>query len=298
MANAELVDAGCFITQMNELLLIDPLYINCTMTNYCNGYISGKEDLVPRERLNGIYFKNAKPGLWSCFAIRETNKACLKNATKQEAATDVAHESDHNSYNNIRNEMVLSFICLNNTEYMRECLTIEKVDELKWERLEPNEKIHPALDQTGNCSSTVHSDCKNEKMTNSRSDKSELLPLENYFTNILTIESGQGGLFCIESIKHSADLLFQKHGMNNISSREQLDNLFNQNMNDLYPWFDKICNLTMSSSVAVIDFIDMPIGCVCLSSSDCVVNYLCEVVRDEVTDEVWAIRVNFLAPLK
>ncbi|ANQ07704.1 Uncharacterized protein PCOAH_00021430 [Plasmodium coatneyi] len=297
MGNAELVDAGCFITQMNELLLIDPLYINCTMTNYCNSYISGKENLLPREKLNGIYFKNAKPGLWSSFAIRENSQACLKKTAMQETETDAENRNNNNSYNNVRNEMVLSFICFNNTEYMHEYLTVEKVDKLKWEKLERNEG-HPGGGQTGRFNSTVNTDSKNEKMGNLHNNKNELLPLENYFTNVLTVESGQVGLFCMESIKHSADLLFQKHGMNNISSREQLDNLFNQNMNDLYPWFDKICNLTMSSSVAVIDFMDMPIGSVCLSSSDCVVNYLCEVVRDEVTDEVWAIRVNFLEPLK
>ncbi|KJP87095.1 hypothetical protein AK88_03263 [Plasmodium fragile] len=297
MTNAKLIDAGCFITQMNELLLIDPLYINCTMTNYCNSYISGQEQLLPTEKLNGIYFKNAKPGLWSSFAIRENNQAFLKKMVNQETETDIPNRNDKNSYNNIRNEIVLSFICFNNTEYMHEYLTVEKVDMLKWERLEPNETLLGG-GETGKCNSSVHTDFKNDKAANFYTSNSELLPLENYFTNVLTIESGQVGLFCMDSIKNSADLLFKKHGMKNISSREQLDNLFNQNMNNLYPWFDKICNLTMSSSVAVIDFIDMPIGCVCLSSSDCVVNYLCEVVRDEVTDEVWAIRVNFLSPLK
>ncbi|CAA9987856.1 conserved Plasmodium protein, unknown function [Plasmodium knowlesi strain H] len=297
MANAELVDAGCFITQMNELLLIDPLYINCTMTNYCNSYISGKEKLLPRERLNGIYFKNAKPGLWSSFAIRENNQACLKKTSNQETETDAENRNNNNSYNNVRNEMVLSFICFNNTEYMHEYLTVEKVDKLKWEKVKPNES-HLRVGQADQYNSTVNIEYKNEKTGIFHHNKNELLPLENYFTNVLTIESGQVGLFCMESIKHSADLLFQKHEMNNISNKEELDNLFNQNMNDLYPWFEKICNLTLSSSVAVVDFIDMPIGCVCLSSSDCVVNYLCEVVRDEVTDEVWAIRVNFLSPLK
>ncbi|KMZ80934.1 hypothetical protein PVIIG_02152 [Plasmodium vivax India VII] len=297
MANAELVDAGCFITQMNELLLIDPLYLNCAMTNYCNSYLSGKEELLPRERLNGIYFKNAKPGLWSSFAIRENSQAHLKKTATQETETDAANRNDKNTYNNIRNEMVLSFVCFNNTNYMHQYLTVEEVDKLHWERMEPSEG-HPGVGPTDKCSSTVDGDSKNEKVANFHNDRSELLPLENYFTNVLTIESGQAGLFCIDSIKNSADLLFQKHGMKNISSREQLDILFNQNMNDLYPWFDQICNLTMTSSVAVVDFMGMPIGCVCLSSSDCVVNYLCEVVRDEVTDEVWAIRVNFLAPLK
>lgn len=69
-------------------------------------------------------------------------------------------------------------------------------------------------------------------------------------------------------------------------------------MNNLYPWYNKICNMTLSSSITIIDFIDMPIGSVCVSSSDCVFNYLCEVVTDDITGEIWAIRVNFLNPLK
>ncbi|GAW80625.1 hypothetical protein, conserved [Plasmodium gonderi] len=295
MTNSELVDAGCFITQMNELLLIDPLYINYSMLNYFNSYISGKKELLPKESLNGIYIKNSKAGLWSSFAIRENNNLCMKSAAEEE--TDAGYINNANSYKNVRNEMVLSFICFNNTEFMHEYLTIDKINKLNWTKLEPNNS-HIGICENNKFSSTT-SDLKDQKRGDYyMNNKNELMPLENYFTNILTIESGQVGLFCIESLKHSADTLFQKYGMNHINSKEQLDDLFNQNMKDLYPWFDKICNLTLSSSIAVIDFIDMPIGCVCLSSSDCVVNYLCEVVRDEVTDEVWAIRVNFLSPLK
>ncbi|SBT79274.1 conserved Plasmodium protein, unknown function [Plasmodium malariae] len=288
MAKKELVDAGCFISQMNELLLIDPLYINDAITNYFNNSINDKKALLPKESLNGIYFRNAKAGLWSSFAIRENNKCSYISPEIYKSMKDSGIDR------NDENETVLSFICFNNTEFMHEYLTVEKINELKWEILGSNSN-HITI----NMNKEQNKYSKDDKNASKKQmDKEEIVSLENYFSNMLTVESGQVGLFCIESIKHCADMLLQKFGNNDINNEEQLDNLFKQNMNDLYPWYNKICNLTLSSSIAIIDFIDMPIGSVCMSSADCVVNYLCEVVRDEVTDEVWAIRVNFLNPLK
>ncbi|SBT34307.1 conserved Plasmodium protein, unknown function [Plasmodium ovale wallikeri] len=313
MARVELVDAGCFISQMNELLLIDPLYINYAMTNYFNNFINDKKALLPTESLNGIYFPNAKAGLWSSFAIRENSMFSINT---QEMGKNMNNAGGDKNYNN---EMVLSFICFNNTDFMHEYITIEKINQLKWEIFESNKNhvgTHLNREMNYHMEKDYHDTVEEAQMGKTReggapigeaatgrtptrdTSSGEPVPLQNYFTNILTVESGQVGLFCIESIKHSSHMLLQKHGSCAFTNKEQLDDILKQNINDLYPWYDKICNLTLSSSIAVIDFIDMPVGSVCMSSADCVVNYLCEVVRDEITDEIWAIRVNFLNALK
>ncbi|CRG94260.1 conserved Plasmodium protein, unknown function [Plasmodium gallinaceum] len=279
MVKIELVDAGCFISQMNELLLIDPLYITYAITHYFNCFINDKKDLLPQESLNGIYFPNAKAGLWSSFAIRENN-----NFSCNSKDTDRKKYDQDKSYNN---EMVISLICFNNTEFMHEYMTIQKINELDWQTYEIN-KNH-----IGNSLNN-----KNNNLNNEKDYSDESFHLSNYFTNILTVESGQVGLFCIESIKRSSNILFEKNTNNDINNKEQLDNLFRENLNVLYPWYNKICDLTLSSSIGIIDLIDKPVGCVCISNSDCVVNYLCEIVKDDITDEIWAIRVNFLKPLK
>ncbi|CRG99756.1 conserved Plasmodium protein, unknown function [Plasmodium relictum] len=279
MAKIELVDAGCFISQMNELLLIDPLYINYAITHYFNSFINDKKDLLPQESLNGIYFPNAKAGLWSSFAIRENN-----NFSYNSKETYSKKNEKDKTYNS---ETVISFICFNNTEYLHEYLTIQKINELDWQIYESN-KNH-----IGYCTNE-----KNINLDNERESNNEKIYFPNYFTNILTVESGQVGLFCIESIKRSSHILLQKNINKDITKKEQLNDTFRENLNKLYPWYNKICDITLTSSIGIIDFIDMPVGCVCVSNSDCVVNYLCEIVKDEVTDEIWAIRVNFLKPLK
>ncbi|SOS76607.1 conserved Plasmodium protein, unknown function [Plasmodium sp. gorilla clade G1] len=313
----ELIDAGCFISQMNELLLIDPLYINYVITNYFNNYINDKNVLLPQEGLNGVYFENAKAGLWSSFAIREKTSFSSYNMTEE----GYGNNSTYNMYSNkgYNNEMVHSFICFNNSELMHQYLTIDKINELNWKTYEVNNS-NVGIKKNDNKSDHINdnddnkNDNKNDHINDNDDNKSDNMSdhindnsnnnkynnncVSKYFTNILTIEGGQVGLFCVESIKKCSNILLEKHAKPDINSKEELDILFNKNMNNLYPWYNKICNMTLSSSITIIDFIDMPIGSVCVSSSDCVFNYLCEVVTDDITGEIWAIRVNFLNPLK
>ncbi|SOV74001.1 conserved Plasmodium protein, unknown function [Plasmodium sp. gorilla clade G3] len=295
----ELIDAGCFISQMNELLLIDPLYINYVITNYFNNYINDKNVLLPQEGLNGVYFENAKAGLWSSFAIREKTSFSSYNMTEE----SYGHNSSYNMYSNkgYNNEMVHSFICFNNSDLMHQYLTIDKINELKWKTYETNNSnvgIKNEENKNDNKSDHINDNANNNNNNSYNTYNNNNNSVSKYFTNILTIEGGQVGLFCVESIKKCSNILLEKYAKPDINSKEELDLLFNKNMNNLYPWYNKICNMTLSSSITIIDFIDMPIGSVCVSSSDCVFNYLCEVVTDDITGEIWAIRVNFLKPLK
>ncbi|VWU48611.1 conserved protein, unknown function [Hepatocystis sp. ex Piliocolobus tephrosceles] len=292
MGRTKIIDAGCFISQMNELLLIDPLYMNYAITNYFNNYINDKKELLPNKSLNCIYFPNAKPGMWSSFAIKE-------NSNYESNSLEVSTTNSYDLDRNYNNEMVISFFCVNNSDFMHEYITTEKINGLKWQIFELNENhLGNELNKTTDDKNTTSDKNTTVDKNSNEEKKKEIIPFENYFTNVLTIESGQVGLFCIESIRNSANNLLQKYGQNSVNNKEELENLFMQNMNDLYPWFDKICNVTISSSIAIIDYMNMPVGSVCISSSDCVINYLCEVVKDEITGEVWAIRVNFLHPLK
>ncbi|KEG03503.1 conserved Plasmodium protein, unknown function [Plasmodium vinckei vinckei] len=277
--HTDLIDAGCFISQMNELLLIDPLYMNYAITNYFNYLINDKSELLPKESLNGVYFENAKPGLWSSFAIKEKNIFLPNSQQMEQNMNDLGIDKNYG------NEIITSFACFNNTEFMHEYLTVEKLNKLNWEKLESNI----------NCIGGLNNDNTYKNQSN---EEDNPINFSNYFTNILTVESGQVGLFCTESIKNCTNALLEKYEIYDIKNKEELDNFFNKNMNDLYSWYNKICNTTLSSSIAIIDYIDMPLGSVCMSGSDCVSNYLCEVVKDDITGEIWAIRVNFLNPFK
>lgn len=293
MDKRELVGAGCFISRMNELLMIDPLYINYAITHYFNNFIYDKS-LLPTQGLNGVYFSNAKVGLWSSFAIRERGYDEMKRYNNQPC--DYYSNEEKNE-----NNIVLSVFCVNNSDFMHEFLTIAKIENLNWEVYNENKN---------NISNTRHSNRHHDtngnevsegsmQQTNQTDMEEEITEFSNYFTNILTTESGQIGLFCVESIKNCASNILKDTANNEILEKDELDVIFEKNLPHLEPWYNKICDLTYRSSIGIIDYMDRPIGCVCTTSNTInVANYLCEIVKDEITDEIWAIKVNFMTPLR
>lgn len=292
MDKRELVDAGCFISRMNELLMIDPLYINYAITHYFNSFINNK-DLLPTQGLNGIYFPNAKVGMWSSFAIREKGYDEMKK--NNQSSCDYYSNEDKNE-----NNIVLSVFCFNNSDFMHEFVTIDKIERLNWELYKANYN-EISNKQRRNAQ---HNDDENDTEKGDMGNKDqksyieEPIQFSNYFTNVLTTESGQIGLFCVESIKNCASSILKNTVNNEIIKKDQLDAIFEKNLSHLEPWYNKICDLTYYSSIGIIDFMDRPIGCVCATSNTVnVANYLCEIVKDEVTNEIWAIKVNFMSPL-
>lgn len=285
MENKELLDVGCFISQMNELLLIDPSYMNYSLTHYFNTLISDNTQLRPHQSLNGTYFPNAKPGLWFSFALREKPKGENSNQG-EEARAD-------NSYDDQQNEMVISLICMNDTDLKPELITLESMNELNWETYEPN-KNHIGYSKASS---------NNKDNTNTETEKevpkeNNAIDIHRYFSNIATVESGQIGLFCVESIRKTSATILEETANNGINTKDQLDQVFNKNQSYLHSWYDRICQMTVNSSIGIIDHMNRPIGCVCTTNTFSVTNFLCQVVKDEVTGEVWAIRVNFLEPFK
>lgn len=283
MDNKELLDVGCFISQVNELLLIDPSYMNYSLTHYFNSLISDNKQLRPHQSLNGTYFPNAKPGLWSSFALREKPKG-LSSSQGEDSRGD-------NNYDDQQNEMVISLICMNNTNLKPELVTMDSMNELNWETYEPN-KNHLG------CSNISDENVKSEGEEKTVSKENSTIDVYRYFSNIVTVESGQIGLFCVESIRKTSATILEETANNGINTKDQLDQVFNKNQSYLHSWYDRICQMTVNSSIGIIDYMNRPIGCVCTTNTFSVTNYLCQVVKDEVTGEVWAIRVNFLEPFK
>lgn len=291
MDKRKLVDGGCFISRINELLMIDPLYMNYAITHYFNSFINDKS-LLPTQKLNGIYFPNARAGLWSCFAIIEKEYDEMRNNNQQ----------TYNNYSEEENEnkIVLSVFCFNSPDFTHDYITIDKIENLNWEVYKANKNsIYSAHEGNRQNDDEEKNDIDdNGKQKNSSNTVEGLIQFSNYFTNVLTTESGQIGLFCVESIKDCASNILKNTAETEIIKKDQLDEIFEKNIVHLEPWYNKICDLTYYFSVRVIAYMNTPVGCVCTTSNTInIANYFCEILKDEVTDEIWAIKVNFMTPL-